>query len=104
MSAILTLMILGIIFGVVLGLADKFLKVEVDTRIAKINEMLPGFNCGACGHPGCAGLAEAIVTGEGRVSDCKPIKADDKELIYAWMETPESEGPDGEKFDLKKVK
>lgn len=104
MSAVLTLTTLGIIFGIVLGLADKFFKVEVDNRVSTITEMLPGFNCGACGHPGCAGLAESIVAGEGRVSDCKPIKADDKEAIYDWMETAEAEGPEGEKFDLKKVK
>lgn len=104
MGAILTLTVLGVMFGIILGLADKFLKVEVDSRITKINEMLPGFNCGACGHPGCAGLADAIVAGGGKVSDCKPIKAEQKEVIYAWMETSEAEGPNGEKFDLKTVK
>lgn len=104
MEAVLTLSILGIIFGIVLGLADKFLKVEIDSRVAKISELLPGLNCGACGHPGCEGLADAIVDGSGRVSDCKPIKPEGKEVIYDWMATDEAVGPSGEKFDLNKVK
>lgn len=104
MEAVLTLSILGVVFGIILGLADKFLVVEVDSRIAKITELLPGLNCGACGHPGCAGLADAIVEGNGRVSDCKPIKPEGKEVIYTWMESEESHGPSGEKFDLNKVK
>ncbi|MDF9867088.1 electron transport complex protein RnfB [Bacilli bacterium PM5-3] len=102
MGAVLVLGSLGVGLGVILGLADKFLKVEVDSRVEKINELLPQFNCGACGYPGCMGLAEAIVAEEGRVSDCKPIKPEGKEAIYEFIET--AEGPNGEKMDMKKVK
>lgn len=102
MYAVLVLAIMGILFGIVLGLADKFLQVEIDERVKTINDMLPQFNCGACGYPGCMGLAEAIVDETGRVSDCKPIKPDGKEAIYEYMET--AVGPNGEKFDLNKVK
>ncbi|MEG0283520.1 MAG: (Fe-S)-binding protein [Erysipelotrichales bacterium] len=102
MAAVVTLLTLGVIFGLVLGLADKFLKVEIDSRIEKVNELLPQFNCGACGFPGCMGLAESIIAEEGRVSDCKPIKLEGKEAIYNYLE--EVEGPNGEKIDMKKVK
>lgn len=43
-----------------LVVARKF-KVEEDPRIEQVTEMLPGVNCGACGFPGCRGLAEALV-------------------------------------------
>lgn len=102
MYAVLVLAIMGVLFGIVLGLADKFLQVEIDERVKTINDMLPQFNCGACGYPGCMGLAEAIVDEKGRVSDCKPIKPEGKEAIYEYMET--AVGPNGEKFDLNKVK
>ncbi|WP_423362914.1 RnfABCDGE type electron transport complex subunit B [Mycoplasma sp. P36-A1] len=102
MYAVLTLAIMGIVLGVILGLADKFLQVEIDERVKTINDMLPQFNCGACGFPGCMGLAEAIVEETGRVSNCKPIKEDAKEEIYKYMET--AEGPNGEKFNIAKVK
>ncbi|MDR1782449.1 MAG: electron transporter RnfB [Bacilli bacterium] len=102
MSAIIFLVILGIALGAILGLADKFLKVEVDERVATVGSLLPQFNCGACGYPGCSGLAEAIVEETGHVSDCKPIKPEGKEAIYKYLE--EAVGPNGEKIDLNKVK
>jgi Na+-translocating ferredoxin:NAD+ oxidoreductase subunit B len=54
---------LGLLFGVILALADRFLRVEEDPRIDAVIGMLPGTNCGACGQPGCRGLAEKIVAG-----------------------------------------
>ncbi|MDL2212195.1 RnfABCDGE type electron transport complex subunit B [Erysipelotrichaceae bacterium OttesenSCG-928-M19] len=102
MGGVAIITVLGVFLGFVLGFADKFLKVEVDSRVEKINELLPQYNCGACGHPGCMGLAEAIVAQSGKVSDCKPIKPDAKEAIYEYIET--AEGPDGEKIELSKVK
>ncbi|MDR3215097.1 MAG: electron transporter RnfB [Bacilli bacterium] len=102
MGAVVSLAILGVILGLVLGFADKFLKVEVDERVATISSLLPQFNCGACGYPGCNGLAEAIVDQTGKVSDCKPIKPEGKETIYQYIE--EAVGPNGEKIDLNKVK
>ena len=60
----------GLIIGILLGLADKFLAVEVNEKIEKVREQLPGNNCGGCGYPGCDGLAEAIANGEASVSGC----------------------------------
>jgi electron transport complex protein RnfB len=102
MYAIIVLAILGVLLGCMLGFADKFLKVEVDARVETISGLLPQFNCGACGFPGCNGLAEAIVEQTGKVSDCKPIKPEGKEAIYDYIK--DAEGPNGEKIDLNKVK
>lgn len=54
---------LGLLFGLVLALSDRFLRVEEDPRIDAVTGMLPGTNCGACGQPGCRALAEKIVAG-----------------------------------------
>lgn len=102
MNAVIVLVALGATFGLILGLADKFLRVEVDSRIEGINALLPQFNCGACGSPGCMGLAERIVEETAKISDCKPLKKDDIQKIYDFIE--EVSGPNGEKIDLKKVK
>ncbi len=40
--------------------AQKF-KVDEDPRIDEVESILPGANCGACGYPGCRGMAEALV-------------------------------------------
>jgi Na+-translocating ferredoxin:NAD+ oxidoreductase subunit B len=40
--------------------ARKFNVIE-DPRIDKVEEELPGANCGGCGLPGCRAFAEALV-------------------------------------------
>ncbi len=54
---------LGLFFGTVLALAYRFLRVEEDPRLDVVEDLLPGSNCGACGEPGCRGLAEKLVAG-----------------------------------------
>ena len=72
-TAIAMMLVLGAILGLGLGIADKFLSVEVDERIEKVSSMLPNYNCGSCGYAGCSGLAEALVNGEiSVVGTCKP--------------------------------
>ena len=60
----------GLIIGIALGIAGKFLSVEVDEKEVAIREALPGNNCGACGYPGCDGLACAIAKKEAPINQC----------------------------------
>lgn len=39
-------------------------------RLEEILQELPGINCGSCGAPNCRALAEDIVNGEARITDC----------------------------------
>lgn len=86
---------LGLLFGFGLAIAAKFLYVKVDTRIEDITGILPNANCGACGYPGCAGFAEAIVnqTAE-NLSLCKPgLKSGKPEAIRKYLdEHPNEDG------------
>ncbi len=61
---------LGIIFGALLAYASKKFFVEVDPRQSQIREILPGANCGGCGFPGCDGFAEAVASGNAKVTGC----------------------------------
>ena len=61
---------MGLIFGAVLAYASKKFAVEIDERVEKIIEVLPGANCGGCGFPGCGGLANAIAEGKSPVNGC----------------------------------
>ena len=80
--AIAMMLVLGALLGLGLGIADKYLAVEVDERVEAVTAMLPNYNCGGCGYAGCAGLAQALVDGEvTTVGTCKPCKADKKERI-----------------------
>ncbi len=69
-SAVAVLFVMGVVFAILLGMAAKVFAVEVDERIPKVRECLPGANCGGCGYPGCDGLAAAIVAGEAPVNGC----------------------------------
>jgi len=68
--AALSLGVLGIIFGTALGYASDKFAVEVDPRVPKVREALPGANCGGCGFPGCDAFSEAVVNGEAKVNGC----------------------------------
>ena len=60
----------GLLFGVLLSIASNVFKVEVDPKITEVLDALPGANCGACGYPGCAGLATAIAQEKAPVNSC----------------------------------
>lgn len=66
----LTLVGLGFILGLFLSIASKKFTVDSDPRIEKINEILPGINCGGCGFPSCNAAAEALVKGEAKDFAC----------------------------------
>lgn len=62
--------VVGLIVGLFLGLSAIKLEVPIDEKEIKVREALPGANCGACGFPGCDGLAHAIAVGEAEVNGC----------------------------------
>ena len=72
LTAIFSLGGIGLVAAVALGLAAKRFAVEVDPCELAILEALPGANCGACGYPGCAGYAKALVAGEIDANQCPP--------------------------------
>lgn len=76
-EATLILGILGLLLGAGLALAAKYLEVYEDERINEVEKLLPNYNCGACGTPGCHAFATEIVAGiVGNISRCKPGKVD----------------------------
>ncbi|MFH0838846.1 MAG: RnfABCDGE type electron transport complex subunit B [Candidatus Omnitrophota bacterium] len=70
--SVLTLSILGFLFGIGLAYAIKIFSMQVDPKIKEILSYLPGSNCGACGSAGCFALAEAISQGKAKPTACAP--------------------------------
>ncbi|MGM0461183.1 MAG: RnfABCDGE type electron transport complex subunit B [Fibrobacterota bacterium] len=60
----------GLFFGVILSISAKKFKVSGNPQVQKVEGVLPQTNCGACGYPGCAQFAAAVVRGEASVSGC----------------------------------
>ncbi len=71
-AAVLSLTLLGLALGWVLGLAARYLRVESNPLHEEIQQLLPGVNCGQCGFPGCAGAAEALASGSAPATLCPP--------------------------------
>lgn len=58
-------------FAPVLELSsDISTAMQMMSRIDEISKKLPGLDCGSCGAPSCRCLAEDVVRGEAKVSDC----------------------------------
>jgi len=73
--ALLSLLVLGamgLVLGLVLALFSRIFTVRIDPRIAEVTDALAGLNCGVCGYPGCAAMAEALVAGKAKASQCTP--------------------------------
>ena len=85
-KAIIMMLVVGAVLGIVLGISAKVFYVKPDTRVEDITKMLPGYNCGGCGYPGCAGMAEALVNKESEVTYCKPSKPEAKEAIKQYLQ------------------
>ena len=75
----------GVAIGLILGVADLKLHVDIDEKEAAILEALPGNNCGGCGYPGCSGCATAIAQGEAAVNQCPVGGAPVAEVISEIM-------------------
>ena len=95
----IAMLVIGAILGFLLSIASNKFKVEEDPRLEVVTNLLPGYNCGACGESGCAGLANSLISKKTDVIMCKPIKEDKRlEIIEYLANTP---GLDGETIKLK---
>ena len=76
---------LALLFTVTLTVAKARLHVDVDPRVDRINEILPGANCGGCGAAGCASFARAVVEGKMAADGCPVGGPDTASLIAEIM-------------------
>lgn len=72
LSAILSLGLLALAFGLLLGYVAVKFKVEDDPLVGRIDALLPQTQCGQCGFPGCKPYAEAVARGEAGINQCVP--------------------------------
>lgn len=76
---------LGLVSGIVLAIAAKYLAVEEDPRIAQVTELLPGANCGGCGFAGCMDYARGIVLKGAPTNLCAPGGTECVKRVSAFM-------------------
>lgn len=68
--SVLVLGALGLVFGILLMLANKVFEMPSDPKRDAVRNALPGANCGGCGFAGCDALADAIAAGTAPISAC----------------------------------
>ena len=49
---------LGLVFGLLLTIANKVFEIPSDSKRDEIRNALPGANCGGCGFAGCDGRCD----------------------------------------------
>mgnify|MGYP002630774385 CR=1 FL=1 len=76
---------IALVFGTVLAVAYRWLRVYEDPRIDEVEARLPGSNCGACGQPGCRAFAEAIVAGRSPPAGCSVSSPDAIATIAEYL-------------------
>ena len=101
LNAFIVMLIIGMALGLLLAVAAKVFAVEVDERIEKVTSLLPGYNCGSCGYPGCSGLASALVNKETDVVSCRPSTQEKRDEIVEYLNS--TKGPDGETLKVKSI-
>jgi len=84
-SAMIVLGGIGLVSGAVLSLASRLFHVDEDPRIKEVQDILPGANCGGCGHAGCSAYAESVVTGGDVVNRCVVGQAETADAIARFM-------------------
>lgn len=65
-----TMVLLAAGMSSILGWANRAFYVYVDPKVEKLNDALPGANCGGCEYVGCNEYAEALAAGDAPVSLC----------------------------------
>ncbi|MDP4118625.1 MAG: RnfABCDGE type electron transport complex subunit B [Bacillota bacterium] len=61
---------MGLVFGIILGIASKIFRADKDERLGLILQVLPCANCGGCGYAGCSSYAQAIINGDAKSNEC----------------------------------
>ncbi len=70
LNAVIALSVIGLVAASLLAGASRKFRVEVDPKVERVLNVLPGNNCGACGSPSCFSAAEAMAEGELPVTAC----------------------------------
>jgi len=84
--AILEIAAIGLVLGVAIGIASKYLTVKEHPLVQAVYDELPHFNCGACGTPGCMANANEIVNNNQPLTSCKPGNQEMRNTIQKMLD------------------
>lgn len=69
MALSLLLTLLGLLLGTA---AQRWPQAQTDSLVVALDAVLPQWQCGQCGYPGCRPYASAIAAGTAAINQCPP--------------------------------
>lgn len=76
---------IGFVLGILIFIVSKAFHVEEDPSIEEVVELLPRYNCGACGFPGCKEMASALLNNGAKPVLCKPLKKESLPALEEYL-------------------
>ncbi len=71
-EAIVTIALIALVAGIVLGYAHRRLPPADSDLVEQVNDLLPQTQCAQCGYPGCRPYAAAVAEGAAEINLCPP--------------------------------
>ncbi len=90
LQAVIWVGIIGVVLGLAIGIFNILFEVKEDPLVVAVYDLLPHFNCGACGTPGCLANAKEIVNNNQPLTSCKPGDEAMRRSIKKLMDDYES--------------
>jgi len=75
---------IAFLLAVLLVFVDSKLNEE-DIDIEKVLDLLPGYNCGACGYPGCKEMSHEILKEKENYKKCVPLRGENKKKMEEYL-------------------
>lgn len=81
----------GILIVTIIAFFLSLIIVFLDTKLNDKNEkkyleLLPGYNCGACGYGSCDGMAKKMCDDINNYKKCKPLKGEKLKIMEEYIE------------------
>ena len=82
MIGIIYFTLITLILAILIVFLNNFL-FKRKSKVDLLTELLPGYNCGACGFGSCSGMSEEILKDKDAMNKCRLIK--NKEEILKFL-------------------
>ncbi len=82
MIGILIVTLLAFFLSLIIVILDSKLQ---NKKEGKFLELLPGYNCGACGFGSCSGMAKKMCEDINAYKKCKPLKGQNLENMEDYI-------------------
>lgn len=86
LNSVILLFSMSLILGIIVAFFAKVFEIKEDPRIAQILAVLPAYNCGACGYPGCSNYATSIIMEHVPPNKCSPGGPEVKDKIQKILD------------------